>query len=441
MNRITDKILHGMLILMIGLSFYLTYLIWVSPASHETSLEESLGNKRTEETSLKTKEEVFLPLKLRYQKEDTNQETQNEALLKAIQKELHQTTYSEGEVTTYSKQSDYQRATTMTSGMELFYAFSFPFNTYLELFDLSIPLVDDQEKTAAFSSVQVDFEEGKIRFLNDQELTVVEATLEDDLSSFSSEIEYANVKWVPLEKTRTFLENHYLTKDTLELKKYSYISSTQPYTMFRDAFFSNPKSVRSNSSVFDTYLYEGGNSLTIKQDQEIIQFQGQANTTRPFDIFLTSFDSIKKIGASYGSTRVIDQLDNAIDYRTFVEGFPIFGENHEAQIAFDFKESNESSAVRVTIQANLNSLQIPIPSEESVVLPSSQEVIETLYYKGLDTTLVESLLIGYQWKNLEDTGVVDLIPNWYIKYDNQWYRYEALFQLLAEEEEEAPNGF
>ena len=61
MNRITDKILHGMLILMIGLSFYLTYLIWVSPASHETSLEESLGNKRTEETSLKTKEEVFLP--------------------------------------------------------------------------------------------------------------------------------------------------------------------------------------------------------------------------------------------------------------------------------------------------------------------------------------------------------------------------------------------
>ena len=87
MNRITDKILHGMLILMIGLSFYLTYLIWVSPASHETSLEESLGNNRTEETSLKTKEEVFLPLKLRYQKEDTNQETQNEALLKAIQKE------------------------------------------------------------------------------------------------------------------------------------------------------------------------------------------------------------------------------------------------------------------------------------------------------------------------------------------------------------------
>ena len=226
-----------------------------------------------------------------------------------------------------------------------------------------------------------------------------------------------------------------------DLKKYSYISSTQPYTMFRDAFFSNPKSVRSNSSVFDTYLYEGGNSLTIKQDQEIIQFQGQANTTRPFDIFLTSFDSIKKIGASYGSTRVIDQLDNAIDYRTFVEGFPIFGENHEAQIAFDFKESSESSAVRVTIQANLNSLQIPIPSEESVVLPSSQEVIETLYYKGLDTTLVESLLIGYQWKDLEDTGVVDLIPNWYIKYDNQWYRYEALFQLLAEEEEEAPNGF
>ena len=72
---------------------------------------------------------------------------------------------------------------------------------------------------------------------------------------------------------------------------------------------------------------------------------------------------------------------------------------------------------------------------------SIQEVIETLYYKGLDTTLVESLLIGYQWKNLEDTGVVDLIPNWYIKYDNQWYRYEALFQLLAEEEEEAPNGF
>lgn len=434
MNRIGDKILHLILIVMIGLSFYLTYLIWVSPVSHEPLVGDGSVESLPEDKPLKVPEDVFLPLKLRHQGEEINQETQNEGLLKKTQALIDSSNYSDGKLITHENILDFQRRVAMKSGIELSYALSVPLKEYLQLFRLDLSVPDGQIESFKFSKIQVDFENEKIRFLNDKSLSVIEAQLESNRNNLIELVKQSDVQWVNLEKNQTFLENHYLTKDALKLKKYSYISSTRPYTLFRDAFFSNPKSVRSNSSVFDTYLYEGSESLTIKQHQEIIHFQGSTMTEMPFDIFSTSFNYVKKIGSSYGSTRMIDQRQNEIDYRIFVEGFPIFGEKSEGLISFDFKESNEINEMNVSIQGNLNSLQIPIPSEEVVVLPASQEVIEALYYKGLDTNLVQIILIGYEWKNLEDTGVVDLIPNWYIKYEEKWFSYEELLQSLTEEE-------
>lgn len=434
MNRIGSRILHLILIVMIGLSFYLTYLIWVSPVSNETLVDDGSGKGLPEDKPLKAQKDVFLPLKLRYQEKENNQETQNEPLLKTIQEFMNASTYSEGKMKTHKNTLDYQRSVAMTSGIELSYALDFPLKEYLQIFRFDLATVDEQEEIFKFSKIQVDFANQRLRFLNDQSLSVFEAKIESDLTDLSVLVEQADVQWVALEKIPTFLNNHYLTKDALKLKKYSYISSTRPYTIFRDAFFSNPNSVRSNSSVLDTYLYEGSESLTIKQHQEIIYFQGSTTTAIPFDIFSTSFNYVANIGASYGSTRILDQLRNKIDYRIFVEGFPIFSPSYEGRISFDFQEMNESNELNVTIQGNLDSLQIPIPSEEVVVLPASQVVIETLYDKGLDPNLVQTLLIGYEWKNLEDTGVVDLIPHWYIKYGEEWFSYEELLQLLTIEE-------
>ncbi|MHC5268221.1 YycH family regulatory protein [Enterococcus sp. LJL98] len=436
MNRIGDKLLHFILLVMIGLSFYLTYLIWVSPVGRDIPTENNPTKELAEKKPQKKQEEMFLPLKLRYQTKEANKETQSENLLKSIQLLLKETSYSDGKKVEEKNRLDYQRQTTLTNGFELAYALAFPLKSYLELFEMDLALPEEELLQFKFTKIQIDFDQSQIRFLNDKKFHFVEATLEDDWLALLEVFKNSDSQWRVLENTYTYLDTHYLTTEPLKLKQYSYISSTRPYTLFRDAFFANPKSVRSNSSAFDTYLYESGESLTIKQNQEVINFQGNAQIVAPFDIFSTSFRYMQRIGTSYGSTRMLDQTRNEIDYRIFVEGFPVFGSNSAGRLLFDFKENNSSNEVNVSIQGNLTSLQIPIPSAEEVTLPASQEVVETLYYNGFDVNLVQMLLIGYEWKNLEDTGVVDLIPQWYIKYGDKWFSYDFLLSTLMEEERE-----
>lgn len=436
MNRVGDRLLQLILIVMIGTSLYLTYLIWMSPVGHDTLLENGTVKDVVEKKTLKKETDVFLPLKVRHQVGDKNQETQNENLLKNIQLLMNDSRYSEGRVITEKNVLDYQRKVALENGFELVYAVRFSVEEYIKIFGLNLSVIDDDALDFKFTKIQVDFDKEKIRLLNDDKTSFLDATIEKNGTELLEILRKAEVQWIPLEQTYSFLNDHYLTTAPLKLKQYSYISSARPYTLFRDAFFTNPKSVRSNSSAFDTYLYESGESLAIKQNQEIVHFQGSAKVTDPFDIFATSFNYMQRIGSSYGSTRMIDQSRNEIDYRTFVEGFPVFGSNSEGKILFDFKEENRGHERNVSIQANLTSLQIPIPSAEEIVLPASQEVLETLYYQGLDTNLVQMLIIGYEWKNLEDTGVVDLIPRWYIKYGDQWFSYDFLLESLMEEERE-----
>ncbi|MFC7054780.1 two-component system regulatory protein YycI [Enterococcus alcedinis] len=245
-------------------------------------------------------------------------------------------------------------------------------------------------------------------------------------------LEEVDYQWMAISQSNEILPNHYLTTKELTFKKYSYISSTRRYTTFRDAFFTNPKDVRSNVTVADTYLYDGVESLTMKQNQDIISFQSVLNDTNGLNIFEMSFPYVQRIGTSYGSIRVLNQDQNQIDYRMFVEGFPIFGSDFEGQLAFEFSDHGQNSQKKVSIQGNLKSLQIPIPSKEEVILPATQTLVENLHRQGADLQLIRTFLIGYEWKNLENTGVVDLIPNWFVKYGDRWLSYEALLSQLKQ---------
>lgn len=72
-------------------------------------------------------------------------------------------------------------------------------------------------------------------------------------------------------------------------------------------------------------------------------------------------------------------------------------------------------------------------------MPSSYEIVQNLYLHGAEYEKLNMIVIGYGWKNIQDTGVIDLEPNWYIQYENTWYSYEQLLAYLEESGE--TNGF
>lgn len=434
--KIKEKVLRILLILMIGLSFYLTYLLWAGPSNHDLLTENSTEIVKKTEKERDTKD-IFLPLTLRYEVKETNYLTQNETLLKKVQLAMNEGRFTKVEAKTL-KAEEYQHATKMKRGIELAYSFYFPLNQYVDLFQFDFPLENQADQEITFLKVQIDFEKRKIRFLNDEKLMVVEATIDSPISSFTTLLKEVETNWILVEPSS--LGNHLFTSvQEMELKKYSYISSVRPYTLFRDAFFTNPSNVRSTNNDWDTHLFDGAQTLTIQQNNSELQFQGVLDTQQPFNIYQTSFDFTRKISPSYGSTRMIDQIRNTIDYRIFVEGFPIFGSFSEGRLFAYFSDNKQMNKTSITIDGNLNSLQVPIPSEELVSLPTSHEVIQQLEQIGGEIDQIKMILIGYKWENIQNTGVVDLIPQWYLKYGETWYTYDALYEKIVIEKGEG-NG-
>ena len=68
------------------------------------------------------------------------------------------------------------------------------------------------------------------------------------------------------------------------------------------------------------------------------------------------------------------------------------------------------------------------------------EVVQKLEQAGGEIDQIKMFLIGYKWENIQDTGVVDLIPQWYLKYGETWYTYDKLYEKIVEEKGRG-NGF
>ncbi|MFV0560652.1 MAG: two-component system activity regulator YycH, partial [Enterococcus sp.] len=127
-----------------------------------------------------------------------------------------------------------------------------------------------------------------------------------------------------------------------------------------------------------------------------------------------------------------DRDENTLIYRTFVEGFPVFGTNSKGEFSIEIN-SNAPTNEQVKIETSLNAIQVPIPSDEEVELPSTTDVIDQLTNAGAENDKISSLIVGYTWQNVKETNrVVDLSPTWYIKYDAKWYSLDDLLSKLQE---------
>ena len=437
--KITERMVRFGLCTMIALSFYLSYLIWWSPATKDTTLVNEVETDARTELNVKDASEVFLPLRLTRIDQETIDETNTESLVKKFQTDIANAQFETAHVKKYDSAEDFATQTQLDEGVELAYAAAMPMSSYLDTFHITLPMSEEMEQETEFLRIQIDFKKEKIRFLNRNKLTVLEAKVLSGMNEFKHTVKNNAAEWVAVFRDPGYRSYQYYTVEPVKLKMYSYISSTRPYTVFRDSFFTNPKNVRSNDGTANLNFYDGTESMTIKQEQQQIDFRSVIRTDHHFDIYATSYNYIRGLGTNYGSLRLFDQSKNTIDYRIFVEGFPVFSDRAEGKITVHFSENGQLNQKNIEIKANLNTIQVPIPSEREVTLPSSYEIVQNLYLHGAEYEKLNMIVIGYGWKNIQDTGVIDLEPNWYIQYENTWYSYEQLLAYLEESGE--TNGF
>ncbi|KAF1299618.1 hypothetical protein BAU15_02955 [Enterococcus sp. JM4C] len=437
--KIPERVIQISLACLILLSLYFTYVIWLSPANKGTTELTNEANPIVPTPiNYRTASETFLPLRVVWYDENEIKESTSENLITNIQKELTKAEIGKVEKKVSEDKEAFASYSQIENGIEMGYASNFLLAKYNDAYKMSMNLSSANEGNLYFNHLQIDYDKNKIRFLNYSTFSVYEATIEVNKKAIEDFLTQKNASLLAMKPANDSILGHqYSTQNKIKLKKYSYILAQQPVSLFRNAFFQNPENVQENNSVFS--FYSGREVLSVSDSDQVVDFKGEIPSEgKRMDLFSGSFSYIEKLGNTIGNLRYFDYSSGTVNYRTFVEGFPVFGDGKQGKVSIDIQRAaanqvGKKSAYTIHIETSRNTIQVPIPSDEEVELVSTNEIIQQLIAEGALVEKINNVMIGYTWEVIKDTkSVVDLRPEWYVQYEETWYSAKELLQKLPE---------
>lgn len=430
--KLGGRLIRVGLVAMIALSLFLSWKIWTNSGS-----KDLVDNTKSAENTMNMKQpkDVFSPVKLIYHDDEGKHfYTNKENLISSMTKEVLR--LPRERLTPYSEKDSakYLESQTKENSFELVMASPLSLDYFLEINDQDV--TRGIEAGMSFQRLVVSLDEEVIYVLNDKNHQVYRIKFKGDLSEIKRLLRDNNNRFIEVRHEDSELPVFYQFIDDVKLKKYSYILSTQSYTLFSQAFFDNPQEImpndgNKNSKDVDLINAEG-DSLKISYGTGEVQFSGRikpdtvlVNPTH--NIYTDTFYYVQSIGNSMGTIRYFEGRGNKVTYRNFVEGFPIFSDDTKGRVEVTRNNQN------IQVMTNQETIQVPIPSDEEVTLPNTETVVSQLEEVGIQRKDLEDLQIGYTWEvNQETKQVVDLVPEWYVKLDHYWDNVAHVIQKAQE---------
>lgn len=433
--KLSEKIIRVALFALILLSLILTYAIWLSPTSKIADVNTSKRAVKNDQNYAKATD-AFLPIRGIWDLTDGKFQTSSENLLATTQARLTESTY--GQLQEVAEGEEIKNYYGLDHGIELNYEGEFSLTEYIKVFDMPIDLnsLKDSQKIT-FSKIQVDFSKKKIRFLNYSKNIVYEATISADFSGLETIYQKNQGKYLPMAEENPLIPRLSRTKDRVRLKKYSYILTTQSYSLFRNAFFQNPDQAKGEEEAKGARSFVSGHEeLMMDEQKRLVTFNGELpEDLAKESMYSQSFNYVSRLGTAVGNLRYFDHHDGQVNYRIFVEGYPIFSQSSKGKITVKIDHVPNNQTPQVKIETSMDTVQVPIPSDEEVELPSTLEVENNLAAVGVNLDNIQSFIIGYTWQDIDGVNkLVALTPEWFVKYDNTWYSANQLMQGNLETE-------
>jgi regulatory protein YycH of two-component signal transduction system YycFG len=429
--KILDRSLRVGLFLLICLSVYFTYSIWDSPANKTTDSNKSQTVSNV--STYKKNSDVFLPIRSTWIASGKVYQVNSENVISSLQKKVSQASF--GRVTMVAdNETNFNKYLDPQDAVEFLYEGSFVLDEYSDIFKLDLNMNKiNKGQDVKFSKIQVDFQDKKIRFLDFDKHRVYEANIAIDDTELATIYRNNQAKFIEMAADNKILSKQYQTNGSVKLEKYSYILSSQSYTLYQNAFFKDTDKVRSEDvGENQQYYVSDDESLHLNETDRTVTFDGVPLTSDSelTDIYAQSFAFVRRLGAGIGNVRYFERDNDSIVYRMFVEGYPVFNASNRGAMTVKVSEAN--SAEKVHITTSMDTIQVPIPSDEEVELESSADMLAQLAAAGADKAKIQSSIIGYTWQDIKETNrLVDLLPEWYVQYDKQWYRLSDLLTELG----------
>lgn len=428
--KLSERIIRVALFALILLSLVLTYAIWLSPTSKTADINTSKQTVKNDQNYAKATD-AFLPIRGIWDLSDGKFQTSSENLLATTQARLTESTFGQLQEIAQGEE-EIKNYYGLDSGIELNYEGGFSLTEYIKVFDMPINLNSLKEADSiTFSKIQIDFSKKKIRFLNYSKDTVYEATMSGDFSGLETIYQKNQGKYLPMSDENPLVPRLLRTKERVRLKKYSYILTTQSYSLFRNAFFQNPDQAKGEEEENGARSFSSGHEELIMDEQKrLVTFTGELpEDLAKESIYSQSFNYVSRIGTAVGNLRYFDHHDGQVNYRIFVEGYPIFSQTSKGKMSVKIEHQPNAATPQIKIETSVDTVQVPIPSDEEVELPSTLEIENNLAAVGIDLTKIQSFIIGYTWQDIDGVNkLVALTPEWFVKYDNTWYPANQLMQ-------------
>lgn len=410
-----NKLVRYSLIAMVLISLILSWKIWTSPKALENEKNFFVSTNVLQERS---PSDVFLPTAFVYRQENQVNYSKKDSTINAIQKEINKMNFQSIELLQWGDEEAFFNLKEQGRTLELLYPDVFSFNYYIEIFQPDSVLSLDFP--IEFNSLLFSLDHHQMYLLTNEEYKIYEIILDEKLTAIEQILQQGNQEYLKASNRHEWLPHRYYLDEAIQLKKYSYILATQSYTTFSQAFFENTDDLYVQDDSLGLNLSNPENeSLVINNDTREVTFVGKdqhEQNSIENNLYTKTFYYIARLGSSMGNLRYFSKNDTMVIYKNFVEGFPVMGDYDRGEIVVEITDFNN-----LEINANQDAIQIPIPSDEQVTLPSTLSMLQTLEEISFPMDEIENVQIGYTWKSMEEaTQIVELSPAWYVKRKGEW---------------------
>lgn len=410
-------------------SLTLSVVLWTNPANYR-SKQNSEQNPQTEQLS-KPKSYVYTPIQAVHTNSDGTQEILVNRLVNAVT-EIKKTMqgYHDAKIKTLSRDSQTKYLNIANRPDSIMLNYSSP---------VSIKVVNQivNHRFKNFPNHTVNRivlptnNSTKLYLLNDKNFAVYQVSVQHhDLKSLNKVLDM-NIRTIPASLRLFNKQPMVYVDDSVQMQPYKYLVDRQSQDYFVSRLMNNEESQNVTAKRRRNLLiYSDQNSLQLKFNSqtrmvEFSDYRTNKDQRAITSVLNNSYKDLVKLGLPLDNVRFFryDTKTRTVMYRTFVEGFPIFRANGFGTISTRIMNS---SAKRLNF--SLDNPEVPIPSKRGyTTLPATEVVIRRLVARGYKTKDIQQMRIGYGWqKDKESQLLINLIPDWYIYYNNQWHSYTSL---------------
>ncbi|WEV37065.1 hypothetical protein [Lactobacillus sp. ESL0677] len=291
--------------------------------------------------------------------------------------------------------------------------------------EVSIKLFTKQntlENGKKFRRVFISNSDNRLYLGNDETTTVYRIDLAR--ANFTKLRSYAShahsMTPVKLVRLKDYYEVFYTNAERWRV--YSYLTNNQTDSYFVSRLLGTTNvTAHSSKKGWITYSLNYYTKLRIpksgtkKHDLLYTKYEKSKNLAM-HERLLDSVDYVHKLGLSEQDLRFFDTNGMAISYTNYIEGLPVFAEQHTPQIKTSFTPES------MQVAFNNIDLQIPIPFDgQTRSLPSTDTVLQELTNQGLKRDQIQRIIVGFRMvKDNSHDHLANLIPTYYVKAYNRW---------------------